>query len=270
MEAFAVIFPEPVPYAEATRLQESLVVARLESRIPDGVLLLEHPPVITLGIRAKQEHLLLSPETLALRGITLTDSPRGGDITYHAPGQLILYPILQLADDEADVHAFVAKLEDIAIRTAARFGVTAYRRPGKTGAWTDQGKLAAIGVRFKRWVSSHGMSFNVKVDLAGFTTIVPCGLLGEPVTSLQVLLADRCPSMEDVRTEMLHQFEQVMGRQTKRVTPEELQQTLAAGSPTFSATTQRAATAARTPARNTPCSRPRERAGSQPGNPSRR
>ena len=229
MEALAVIFHEPVPYAEATRLQETLVAARLARRISDVVLLLEHPPVITLGIRAKREHLLLSAEALARRGITLTESPRGGDITYHAPGQLILYPILQLADTEADVHAFVAKLEDLAIRTAARFGVAAYRRAGKTGAWTDHGKLAAIGVRFKRWVSSHGLSFNVNVDLTGFNAIIPCGLHGEPVTSLQALLGDHCPTMERVQTEMLHHFEQMMGRKTKRLTPEQLQQALAVG-----------------------------------------
>lgn len=222
METYAVIYPDPVPYDEATRLQDSLVAARQAKRIPDTILLLEHPPVITLGIRAKREHLLLSSEALARRGITLTESPRGGDITYHAPGQLILYPILQLAAAEADVHAFVNRLEEIAIRTAARFGVVAYRRPGKTGAWTDHGKLAAIGVRFKRWVSSHGMSLNVNLDLAGFNAIVPCGLHGEPVTSLQALLGTECPDMNAVRTESLRQFEAVMGRPVTRTDPARL------------------------------------------------
>jgi lipoate-protein ligase B len=157
---------------------------------------------------------------LARRGIAVETSPRGGDITYHAPGQLILYPILQLRDAEADVHAYVHQLEEIAIQTAARFGVTAYRRAGKTGAWTDRGKLAAIGVRFKRWVSSHGMSLNVNMDLAGFDTIIPCGLRGEPVTSLKALLGAECPSMEAVRTEALRQFEQIMGRKAVKKTPE--------------------------------------------------
>jgi lipoate-protein ligase B len=222
METLAVIFPSPLPYDEAMQLQETLVSARLSHRIPDVVLLLEHPPVITLGIRAKREHLLLSPEALARRGITLTESPRGGDITYHAPGQLILYPILQLKPAEADAHSYVHALEEIALRTAARFGVTAYRRAGKTGAWTDQGKLAAIGVRFRRWVSSHGMSFNVNVDLAGFDAIVPCGLRGEPVTSLRALLADDGPTLEAVQNETIHQFERIMGRPTRRLTPDEL------------------------------------------------
>ncbi len=222
MNTLAVIFPSPVPYTDAMRLQEALVAARLAKKIPDVVLMLEHPPVITLGIRAKPEHLLLTPESLARRGITLVESPRGGDITYHAPGQLILYPILQLTGTEADAHAYVQMLEEIALRTAARFGVTAYRRAGKTGAWTDPGKLAAIGVRFKRWVSSHGMSFNVNLDLGGFDTIVPCGLRGEPVTSLQAILGESAPALERVRAELLCQFQQIMGRSTRSMSPEDL------------------------------------------------
>lgn len=218
----AVIFPKPVPYSEAAQFQETLVAARIAERIPDTVLILEHSPVITLGIRAKPEHLLLSKSALKKRGIALEVSPRGGDITYHAPGQLILYPILQLRDAEADVHAFVHKLEEIAIRTAARFGVTAFRRDGKTGAWTDRGKLAAIGVRFKRWVSSHGMSFNVNLDLSGFSAIVPCGLHGEPVTSLHAWLGSRCPDLETVRAELLRQFELTMGRKTRPIPANQL------------------------------------------------
>lgn len=222
MRTLAVNFPSPVPYADAMRLQEALVVARLVNRIPDVVLILEHPPVITLGIRAKPEHLLLTPESLTQRGITLAETPRGGDITYHAPGQLILYPILQLAGAEADAHAYVQALEEIAIRTAAHFGVSAHRRAGKTGAWADPGKLAAIGVRFKRWVSSHGMSFNVNLDLGGFDTIVPCGLRGEPVTSLHAILGKSAPALEPVRAELLHQFELIMGRSTRAISPEDL------------------------------------------------
>jgi lipoate-protein ligase B len=222
MDTPAVIFPRLVPYAEATALQDRLVAARLADRIPDVLLLLEHPPVITLGIRARGEHLLLSREVLIRRGIAIENSLRGGDVTYHAPGQLVLYPILRLTGGEADVHTYVHRLEQIAIGTAAQFGVEAYRRPGKTGAWTDKGKLAAIGVRFRRWVSSHGMSFNVNPDLSGFGAIVPCGLHGEPVTSMKVLLGSRCPPIETVRTAILRQFESVMGRKVKRSTPEQL------------------------------------------------
>jgi lipoate-protein ligase B len=188
------------------------VTERLSNKAPDRLIILEHAPVITLGVRAKKEHLLFSEESLRARGIELHDTPRGGDITYHGPGQLILYPIMKLSGDDADAHAFVGKLEEIAIRTAEAFAVKAFRRKGKTGVWTDQGKLAAIGVRFKKWVSSHGMSFNVDVDLNGFSTIIPCGLHGEKVTSLQKILGPKCPTMQEVRAVMMRQFERVMNR----------------------------------------------------------
>ncbi len=212
MNTHLITFPHPVPYADALTLQDELVAKRQADEIPDTLILLEHTPVITLGIRARQEHLLLPRETLASRGIDLAESPRGGDITYHAPGQLVLYPILKLTGNEADAHAFVDRLEEIAIRTAEAFLVKAYRRKGKTGVWTDQGKLAAIGVRFKKWVSSHGMSFNVNIELEGFDIIVPCGLIGEKVTSLNAILKERCPTNQEVRAVMMRQFEVVMER----------------------------------------------------------
>jgi lipoyl(octanoyl) transferase len=212
MNIRVMVFPEPVPYPDAICLQDTLVAQRQADEIPDTLILLEHSPVITLGIRAKTEHLLLSREALGLRGIALHESPRGGDVTYHAPGQLVLYPVMKLAGEAADAHAFVNKLEEIAIRTAEAFRVPAFRRKGKTGVWTDEGKLAAIGVRFKKWVSSHGMSFNVDVDLAGFNTIVPCGLHGEKVASLKTILGSSCPSMQEVRAVAMRQFEVVMDR----------------------------------------------------------
>jgi lipoate-protein ligase B len=212
MDTHVTLFRLPVPYAEGLCLQEQWVTERLSNKAPDRLIILEHAPVITLGVRAKKEHLLFSEESLRARGIELHDTPRGGDITYHGPGQLILYPIMKLSGDDADAHAFVGKLEEIAIRTAEAFAVKAFRRKGKTGVWTDQGKLAAIGVRFKKWVSSHGMSFNVDVDLNGFSTIIPCGLHGEKVTSLQKILGPKCPTMQEVRAVMMRQFERVMNR----------------------------------------------------------
>jgi lipoate-protein ligase B len=188
-------------------LQDELVTKRLADEIPDTLRILEHPPVITLGIRAKPEHLLLSRLRLAQMGVQVCESPRGGDITYHGPGQLVLYPILKLTGTDADAHAYVNKLEEIAIRTAEAFCVTAYRRKGKTGVWTDQGKIVAIGVRFKRWVSSHGLSLNVTVDLKGFSAIIPCGLQGEKVTSLAQLLGPQCPTIREV---MMRQVEIVL------------------------------------------------------------
>jgi len=212
METQVTIYRRPVPYTEGLRLQEQWVAERQADQIPDRLILLEHTPVITLGVRAKNEHILLSKEALAKRGIELHETPRGGDVTYHAPGQLILYPIMKLTGLEADAHAFVGKLEEIAILTADAFCVKAFRRKGKTGVWTDQGKLAAIGVRFKKWVSSHGMSFNVNVDLGGFDAIVPCGLYGEKVTSLKIILKEQCPTIQEVRAVMMRHFERVMNR----------------------------------------------------------
>lgn len=212
METRVTIFRQPVPYSEGLRLQEQWVAERQADQAPDRLIMLEHSPVITLGVRSKNEHLLLSKEALEKRGIELYETPRGGDVTYHAPGQLILYPIMKLTGTDADVHAFVGKLEEIAILTADAFCVAAFRRKGKTGVWTDQGKIAAIGIRFKKWVSSHGMSFNVNVDLGGFDAIVPCGLHGEKVTSLQAILGEKCPTIQEVRAVMMRQFERVMKR----------------------------------------------------------
>ena len=212
METQAIIFPHPVPYCDGLRIQDKWVTERQEDSIPDRLMILEHTPVITLGVRSKAEHLLLSKEVLKNRGIELYETPRGGDVTYHAPGQLILYPIVKLTGTEADVHAFVYKLEEMAILTAEAFCISAFRRPGKTGVWTSQGKIAAIGIRFKKWVSSHGMSFNVNVDLSGFDAIIPCGLYGEKVTSLHRILGEKCPTMQEVRAVMMRHFERIMNR----------------------------------------------------------
>lgn len=194
-------------------VQDALVAARIEEQIPDIVLCLEHAPVITLGNRGRANHLTVSPDELAHRSITLARSTRGGDVTYHGPGQLILYPIIHLGASEADAHGYLNNLEEIAIRTIKDYGVLAFRRPGMTGAWTANGKLAAIGIRLKKWVTSHGMSLNVCPDLTGFNNIVPCGLVGEAVSSLlQILGAGRCPSVGDVRERMTTHFSAVCRR----------------------------------------------------------
>lgn len=212
MRAVALVFREPQPYRPIARLQDDLVEARIAGRIPDIVLLLEHRPVVTLGRRGREDSLRLTRDQLAARGIELVLASRGGDVTYHGPGQLVIYPILQLGPHEADVHGHLWNLEELGLRTAADFGVRAFRRSGLTGVWTEAGKLAAIGVRFKRWVTCHGMSLNVNVDLSGFDTIVPCGLAGEKVTSLEALLGPHCPAASTVRTHLLRHFEQVFGR----------------------------------------------------------
>ena len=206
---------KPVAYATMLETQDRLVAERLAGLIPDTVLFLEHLPVITLGRSTKPGHLLRNPDQLARMGIALARSPRGGDITYHAPGQVIMYPILKLEGVDADVHDYTRKLEEVAILTAADFGVPAFRRSGMTGVWTKTGKLAAIGVRIRRWVTSHGMSFNVNIDLSGFDAIVPCGLAGEQVTSLARILSKSCPSATRVRDRMAHHFSRVFNRRLR-------------------------------------------------------
>lgn len=193
-------------------MQHRLLRARQAGRIPDTVLVLQHEPVVTLGNRGRANYLLRTEAEYRALGIEVHHAERGGDVTFHGPGQWVLYPILHLGGNEADAHGYLWNLEETAIRTLAAFGIEGFRKEGKSGAWTAAGKVAAIGFRLKRWVSFHGMSFNVKVDLAGFSTIVPCGLVGEPVASMETLLGTECPCMEAVRTVLLETFATVCGR----------------------------------------------------------
>ncbi len=220
MNAWAVIYESAQPFPLMAAAQEQLAVARFEERIPDTFLFLEHAPVVTLGRRGRTEHLLVSPEALRARGIALHKASRGGDITYHGPGQLVLYPILRLGALNADAHGYLHNLEEVAIRTCADFGVTARRVTGKSGAWTDAGKIAAIGFHLRRGITLHGMSFNVCPDLSGFETIVPCGLRGDPVTSLHSILGRCAPSLADVRQRMMTHVERVFERHLAERSPE--------------------------------------------------
>lgn len=222
MNAWSVTLDAPQPFERMSRTQARLVDARYEGRIPDTVIFLEHEPVVTLGRRGRTEHLLLSPDQLRARGIDFRTASRGGDVTYHAPGQLVLYPILKLGALKADAHGYLFNLEEIAIRTCADFGVDARRVEGKNGAWTDAGKIAAIGFHLKRGITLHGMSFNVDPDLAGFKVIVPCGLSGDPVCSLKSIQRDAAPPLSDVRARMAAHFEDVCGRRLEPKRPDEL------------------------------------------------
>ena len=179
-----------VPYTEALALQRALVDERRAGRIGDVLLLVEHPHVLTLGVRADggRSHILASADALALRGIEVFETGRGGDITYHGPGQIVGYPLVDLKPDRCDVHRYVRDLEDVLIRVAGDFGVEAARVPGLTGVWVGGNKLAAIGVRIARWVTSHGFALNVTTDLEYFNFIVPCGIADRSVTSLGRLL----------------------------------------------------------------------------------
>jgi lipoyl(octanoyl) transferase len=175
-----------VAYADALELQRSLVVRRRTGDIPDQLLLLEHDHVITLGTSAHAEHVLLGEDERRLLGIELFETGRGGDVTYHGPGQLVGYPIIDLKPDRCDLHRYVRDLEDVLIRTAADFSIAAGRVPGLTGVWVAGRKLAAIGVRVSSgWITSHGFALNVSTDLAFFDAIVPCGIRDRAVTSLE-------------------------------------------------------------------------------------
>jgi lipoyl(octanoyl) transferase len=175
-----------IDYASALELQRRLVIERQQGAIDDQLLLLEHPHVVTLGRNGHRENLLASDEVLARSGVTFYPTDRGGDITYHGPGQLIGYPILDLREWKRDVAAYVRSIEEVLIRTLADFGIDAGRIPTLTGVWVDGRKIAAIGVHISRWVTSHGFALNVSTDLSYFQYIVPCGLT-KPVTSMAAL-----------------------------------------------------------------------------------
>jgi lipoyl(octanoyl) transferase len=202
-----------VPYEHGVELQKSLVEERRAGRIPDLLLLLEHPHVITLGAKraAARSHLLVSPEELSSRDIALYDSGRGGDITYHGPGQLVGYPILDLQPDRCDVHKYVRDLEEVMIRAAADFGIHARRLEGLTGAWVGADKVGAIGVRISRWITSHGFALNVATDLEYFNLIVPCGITSGGVTSLE-RAAGKPVSMAEAEDAVAAHFSRVFAR----------------------------------------------------------
>jgi lipoyl(octanoyl) transferase len=206
--------PGRVPYAEALELQRRLVAARSAGEAPDTLLLLEHPPTITLGVRADPANVLVPAAELARRGVALVPTDRGGDVTYHAPGQIVGYPILKLSQHGADLGRYVRAVEEVIIRTLAMYGVTGERVPGLTGVWVDGGraKICAIGVRLSAaGVTSHGFALNVRPDLAGFAQIVPCGISDREVTSLARLLGGDGPSEDEVAEVLLAQFAEVLG-----------------------------------------------------------
>jgi lipoyl(octanoyl) transferase len=216
MHAYSVHFKDPVPYQQGLDIQRRLLKARQENRIPDTVLILQHTPTVTLGNRGRDNYLLKTEEEYAAMGIDVFHAERGGDVTFHGPGQWVLYPILFLGGNEADSHGYLNNLEEIAIRTLGDYGIEGFRREGKSGAWTAAGKIAAIGFRLKKWVSFHGMSFNVCNDLMGFHTIVPCGLVGEPVATVKTILEETCPAMEQVSDSLLNHFSAVCNRALER------------------------------------------------------
>jgi lipoyl(octanoyl) transferase len=206
-----VLEPGTVPYGAGLDLQKDLVLRRRAGEIPDTLVLLEHPHVITLGSSADPAHVLLDDEERADRGIELFEVGRGGDVTYHGPGQLVAYPILDLKPDRKDLHRYLRDLETVLLELAASYGIEAERSEAGTGIWTDAGKLAAIGVRVSSgWITSHGIALNVATDLGFFETIVPCGIVGRGVTSMQHELG-AVPPPDEVRSAFVQHFANVFG-----------------------------------------------------------
>jgi lipoyl(octanoyl) transferase len=199
-----------VGYDEALALQRELVEERRASRIPDLLLLLEHPPVITLGVRSEvsRSNVVATGERLGELGIAIHETGRGGDVTYHGPGQIVGYPILDLRPDRCDVHKYVRDLEEVMIRTCADYGVAAGRIAGLTGTWVGAEKIGAIGIRISRWITSHGFAFNVRTDLDHFKLIVPCGISDRGVTSLEKVTSRSLP-MREVEDALVRRFAEV-------------------------------------------------------------
>jgi len=222
-----------IGYAEAWELQKRLVTARKNGAIEDVLLLCEHPHVITLGRNGKREHLLASEQVLRQKGVEFHSSDRGGDITYHGPGQLVGYPILNLAAIRKDVVWYVRMLEEVMIRATAGFGITAERVSGKTGIWvrgafndsnapaSTEEKLGAIGVHISRWVTSHGFAYNVSTDLRYFDLIVPCGIAGRKATSLEKILV-RAVTRKEVVQPVVRNFGEVFGLEMRETSRDDL------------------------------------------------
>ena len=218
-----------IAYADAYALQRRLVAARKANAVADVLLFSEHPHVITMGRNANRANLLASEQVLRQKNVELHTTNRGGDITYHGPGQIVGYPIVNLDKVKRDVGWYVRTLEEAMIRTSADFGVSAYRVPGKTGVWVQatptEEKLAAIGVHISRWVTSHGFAYNVSTDLRYFDLIVPCGIADRKATSLEKLL-ERSVNLREVRPRLARHLAALLSLSTLASSREELESML--------------------------------------------
>ncbi len=212
-------------YSAALDLQRTLAEARIDRTVDrDMLLLVEHPPVVTLGRSFQRKHLPTPPEELERRGIELFDIERGGDITFHGPGQLVGYPIFDLTEHKPDLHLFLRQIEECVIKTVADAGIRAECREGRTGVWVEDRKLASIGIHVKKWVTWHGFALNVLTDLSFFDLIVPCGIDEVVMTSMQKELQERAPRDLWARTldGIVLGFCDVFGQTPQAVTAEEL------------------------------------------------
>ena len=209
-----------IDYKEAWDLQKHTFELRHQKKIPDIIYLLEHPHTYTLGKVADEKNLVGSKEYLDKKKISVYNIDRGGDITYHGPGQIVGYPIINLNEWQNDTHKYLRALEEVIIRTCGHYGIKGIRDPKYTGVWIENRKIAAIGVKISRWITMHGFAFNINTDLSLFTGIIPCGIVDKEVTSLQKELS-RSVSISEVKEILLKNFMEVFGYNNISVLPKE-------------------------------------------------
>ncbi len=208
-------------YATAWELQKRLAALRRAGKVPDLLLLTEHEHVYTIGTSGEEDHLLAGPEELRLSGARVYQTDRGGDITYHGPGQLVGYPILDLNGYYLDLHRYLRDLEEVLIRTLAQYGIEGTRDSDFTGVWVGPNKIAALGVKVTRWVTMHGFALNVSTDVSYFDRIIPCGIFHKGVTSMEELLGGNPISLDEVSKAVAEHFGAVFGAPVERRTIEQ-------------------------------------------------
>jgi lipoate-protein ligase B len=199
------------PYREGLALQDALVRARAAGETGDWLLYPDHPPVLTIGRNPSAENVLADAGTLAALGVEVFEVPRGGDVTWHGPGQLVGYPIVGLDRVNRDLHRWLRTLEEALIRALARHAIVSEMSPGRTGVWVGERKIASLGVAVRRWVGYHGFALNVRTDLSGFSLIHPCGLKGVRMTSMAAELGESAPTLEAMRETVTHELTQLLG-----------------------------------------------------------
>ena len=218
-----------VPYARGLEIQRAIARARISGEIEHDVLiLLEHPPVVTLGRSAKAQNLTASPALLAARGVELFEAERGGDVTFHGPGQLVGYPIVNLRGHKQDLHWYLRQVEAVLMDALAKFGIETQRSEGRTGVWTHDRKIASIGVHARDWVTWHGFALNVSTDLSYFDLMVPCGLAGVTMTSVANELGSASPSLATVAGAVTQSFGTIFALGPTRLESKILREILAA------------------------------------------
>jgi len=198
-------------YGAAWNLQKEMQAEQIEGKRGAAVLFVEHPPVITVGRRGESADVVAPAKVLERRGIAVTETDRGGQVTYHGPGQLVVYPLVNLQDLKLGLHEYMRAMEEIVLRTIAEWGLKGYRVEDRTGVWVGKDKICAMGIRVRRWWTIHGLALNVTTDLNHFGMIVPCGIRDRGVTSMQKLLGDACPSMPEVKARVAAHLGEVLG-----------------------------------------------------------